>query len=515
MHKDTPGDVRLLKKWKKGFWNLLFSKMTLFLLLFLAQFLLLLAVLFWLTDFLPHAIGGQYLITFGMVLYLINSRLDPTAKLTWLVVIMITPVFGSLLYLFTVKDFGHRAMKKRLAAITGSTATLLPQTGAAGRSACPGTLAHYVYHHGGYPVYADTQVVYLPSGEEKLQRLLTELEQAKDFIFLEYFIIEEGVMWGQILDVLIRKAAEGVDVRVIYDGTCEFTLLPKQYPSMLKAHGIHCKVFSPFIPFVSTHYNFRDHRKILVIDGHTAFNGGINLADEYIGVRKKFGHWKDAAVMLKGPAVKSFTKMFLENWNLSEAKPDYSQLQAAVNPVSAQGLVMPYADQPLDGERVGENVYLDLINRANTYIYIMTPYLILDAELENALIFAAARGVRVKLILPGIPDKKLPYALAKTHYEALLQGGVEIYEYTPGFVHAKVFLCDGREAVVGTINLDYRSLYHHFECATYINGAPCLQDIHADFETTMKKCRRVTPNTKQSIGLQLLGRLCKLFAPLL
>lgn len=515
MRKDAPGDTRLLKKWQKGLWNLLFSKILLFLVLLLVQFLLLLAVLFRLTEFLPHAIGGQYLITFGMVLYLINSRLDPSAKLTWLVAIMISPVFGSLLYLVTVKDLGHRTMKKRLCAIANNTATALPQT--AGLQCAPGptALAHYVYHHGGYPIFQNTQVTYLPSGEEKLRRLLDELEHAKHFIFLEYFIIEEGVMWGQILDVLIRKAAQGVDVRVIYDGTCEFTLLPKQYPDMLKARNIQCKVFSPFIPFVSTHYNFRDHRKILVIDGNTAFNGGINLADEYIGVRQKFGHWKDAAVMLKGPAVKSFTKMFLDNWNLDEPKPDYTPLQVDAAPVCVPGFVMPYADQPLDGERVGENVYLDLINRANRFVYIMTPYLILDAELENALLYAAARGIRVKLILPGIPDKKLPYALAKTHYEALLQGGVEIYEYTPGFVHAKVFLCDGREAIVGTINLDYRSLYHHFECATYINGAPCLDDIHRDFEDTLQKCRRITPDTRQPLGLQLLGRLCKIFAPLM
>lgn len=518
MYKHRSGGVRLLKRWQKGFWNLLFSKMSLFLILLLGQFALLLGLLIRLADFVPHVLGGQFLLTCGMLLYLINSRLDPTAKITWLVVIMVSPVFGSLLYLFTDKDLGHRAMKRRLATITGQTADLLPQTAADGlQSRQPGAaaLAHYVHHQSGFPIFTDTQVEYLPSGDEKLRRLLIELENAQSFILLEYFIIEEGVMWGQILDVLLRKAAQGVDVRLIYDGTCEFTLLPKEYPAMLKAHGIRCKVFAPFVPFVSTHYNYRDHRKILVIDGHTAFNGGVNLADEYIGVKQKFGHWKDAAVMLKGSAARAFTLMFLQIWNLDEPKPDYGPLEQIPVPTPSTGYVMPYPSQPLDGKQMGKNIYMDLLNRATEYVSIMTPYLILDAELENALLFAAARGVNVRLILPGIPDKKIPYALAKTHYGALLKGGVEIYEYTPGFVHAKVFLCDDREAVVGTINLDYRSLYHHFECATYLNGVPCLQDIARDFDATFDKCRRITQDTRQSFGTRLSGKLCKLFAPLL
>ena len=518
MRAESTGDVRLLKKWQKGLWNLLFSKTALFLILLLGQFLLLLGLMLRLADFLPHVLGGQFLLTCTMVLYLVNSRLDPTAKLTWMAVILVSPVFGSLVYLFTERELGHRAMKKRLSDINHQTANLLTQLPAESlRCKDPGVaaLSHYIYKHGGYPIFPDTKVEYFSSGEEKLRRLLEELEKAESFIFLEYFIIEEGVMWGQILDVLIRKAAQGVDVRVLYDGTCELTLLPKEYPSMLKKKGIRCKVFSPFIPFASTHYNYRDHRKILVIDGHTAFNGGINLADEYIGAKIKFGHWKDAAVMLKGSAVQSFTMMFLQNWNLDEKTPDYTPLQKVPLPEAAAGLVMPYADQPLNAEQVGKNVYLDLIHRATDYVYIMSPYLILDTELENALTFAAARGVQIKLILPGIPDKKLPYALAKTHYQALLASGVEIYEYTPGFVHAKVFLCDGQEAIVGTINLDYRSLYHHFECATYLHGVPCLQDIAKDFENTFQKCSRITPETRQRWRVRLLGRLCKLIAPLL
>ena len=513
--------VRLLKKGTAGLKNLLFSRMTLCLLFLALQILILFAGLLRFGAFLPHIVGGQFLLTCGMVLYLFNSKLDATAKLTWLVLIMVAPVFGSLLYLFSIRELGHRAMKKRVGEIAAQSSTALTQpadTQEALAAACPGAaaLARYVRSSGGYPIYQNTEVRYFPSGEAKLARLLEALEQAKEFIFLEYFIIEEGLMWGQILEVLIRKAAQGVDVRVMYDGTCEFMLLPKGYSKKLAAHGIRCKVFSPVIPLVSTHYNYRDHRKILVIDGHTAFTGGINLADEYINAKPKFGHWKDTAVMLRGEAAQNLTLLFLQNWCLDEKTPDFTGYLRS-QPVAAPGFVMPYGDNPLDGQRVGRQVYIDILNRAQKYVMIMTPYLILDGETENALRYAAARGVEVKLILPGIPDKAIPYALAKTHYPALLDAGVEIYEYTPGFVHAKVFLSDDREAVVGTINLDYRSLHHHFECAAYLLDCPCLRQIREDFDATLAQCRRVDAAAlKQEPRLRrIMGRIAKLFAPLL
>ena len=326
-------------------------------------------------------------------------------------------------------------------------------------------------------------------------------------------------MWGRILEILARKVAEGVDVRVLYDGTCEFSILPHDYPKRLQALGIRCKVFAPISPFISTHYNYRDHRKILVIDGHTAFNGGVNLADEYINHTQRFGYWKDAAVMLQGEAVRSFTLMFLQMWSIDERQPEFDRfLKAPAQPAeNARGFVLPYGDCPLDSEKVGEMVYIDILNRARRYVHIMTPYLILDGELETALKFAAERGVEVSLILPGIPDKAAPYALAKTHYASLLASGVKIYEYTPGFVHAKVFVSDDHEAVVGTINLDYRSLYHHFECATYLCGTSCIPDIEEDFQTTLAQCRTATMETlrKEKWTRKLAGFLLKAVAPLL
>ena len=517
MEQNKP--LRLLKKWQKGLWNLLFSRMALVITLLVIQLGLLLSAFAWFRDFLPQIIGGQFLLTAAMLLHLISRPLDPTAKLTWFAVIAALPVFGSLLYLFSLKELGHRALSKRIRQIGLETRDLLSQSPATAlEDTDPGAaaLCEYVRRTGGYPVWAHTDVTYFPLGERKFHRLLEELEQATDFIFLEYFIIEEGIMWGRILEILARKAAQGVDVRVLYDGTCEFILLPRGYKQKLERLGIRCKVFSPFAPLVSTYYNFRDHRKILIIDGHTAFNGGVNLADEYINEKQKFGHWKDTAVMLRGEAVRNLTLMFLQNWAIDEKITDFSNFLTSPS-VEAKGFVMPYGDNPLDGHRVGQRVYLDLLNRARKTVSIMTPYLILDAETENALKYAAARGVTVRLILPGIPDKKIPYALAKTHYKALLESGVEIYEYTPGFVHAKVFLVDDREAVVGTINLDYRSLYHHFECATWMWGTECIRDIREDFRQTLSQCRRVTAETveQEKGSLRLLGYLFKLFAPLL
>lgn len=516
--------ISLLEKGKRGFSRIIFSRLGLILLLLVLQVLVLFGIFHWFEAFLPHIYGGAVIFTVCMILYLLNSRLDPTAKITWLVIILVLPLFGAILFFFVQSDLGHRALKSRSQQLTEETLDLLPKNQEVAemlKAENPGAaaLAHYIARTGDFPVYNHTKVTYFPLGEDKFKELLVQLEQAKHFIFLEYFIIDEGIMWGKVLEILARKAKEGVDVRVMYDGTCEFTTLPHDYPKRLESLGIQAKMFAPFTPFVSTIYNYRDHRKILVIDGHTAFNGGINLADEYINVFPKHGHWKDTAVMLQGEAARSFTLMFLQMWSLDLKEPDFSPCLEfpAVPHTEAKGFVIPYGDCPVDSYKVGEQVYMDILNRAHQYVHIMTPYLILDGELENALCFAAQRGVDVQIMLPGIPDKKVPYGLAWTHYAALLDAGVKIYEYTPGFIHAKVFVADGREAVVGTINLDYRSLYHHFECATYMYEGDCIPDIEADFQSTLKQCRTVTPEYIKSVPLsrKLRGCLLKSIAPLL
>ena len=520
------GGLRLLKKGKRGILRVIFGRTGLILVLLLLQVGVLFSVFQWFGALVPHLFGGAMAFTAFMVVYLLNSDMDNSAKITWLVVIAIVPVLGVVLFWWTKGEVGHRMLKHRLKQLEEETRSELPQDPAAlehleKQNDGAASLANYLRGHGGgFPVYENTRVTYFPSGEAKFAELLKQLEQAEHYIFLEYFIVSEGLMWGRILEILARKAAKGVDVRVMYDGTCELTTLPRDYPQRLEKLNIACKVFSPLQPFVSTHYNYRDHRKVLVIDGKVGFTGGVNLADEYINAVEKYGRWKDAAVMLEGEGVRSLTALFLQMWGIAQ-EPEFNEFlkQPIPAPAEAKGFVAPYGDCPLDGERVGELVYIDLLNRARKYIHIMTPYLILDGELETALKFAAERGVDVHLILPGKPDKKFPYALAKTHYAALLRSGVKISEWVPGFVHAKVFVVDDREAVVGTINLDYRSLYHHFEDAVWMVEMPCIPAIEEDFQRTLAQCRSVAP-TKQSIWqgkwlLRLSGHLLKAIAPLL
>ena len=345
------------------------------------------------------------------------------------------------------------------------------------------------------------------------------MEKAEKFIFLEYFIVEKGYMWAKILEVLQRKVAEGVEVRLMYDGTCAFNYLPYRYPDEIKKMGIQCKMFSPILPVLSTHYNNRDHRKILVIDGKVGFTGGVNIGDEYINRRSPFGHWKDTAIMLEGDGVEGLTQMFLQMWNVTEKCEDFGKYLQKENCgiQDDSGFILPFGDSPFDRELIGETVYMDIINRAEDYVHIMTPYLIIDHEMETALCYAAKRGVDVKLILPHIPDKKMPFALAKTHYPQLLKAGVRIFEYTPGFVHAKVFSSDGRKAVVGTINLDYRSLYLHFEDGVWIYRNQVIYDIKKDFTDTLEYCNPVSLEfcRGRNIAVRAMQSILRLFAPML
>ena len=515
--------LRLLKRGRRGLLRAIFSRAGFITLFLLLQVALLFVGYVYLQEYLPHYYTVATVLTALMGLYLINSRHEPNAKITWLLVILVLPVFGGLLYFYTRSDLGHRLLRDRYAELAKKSRERLKQSPEAlermeDEAPEMAGLARYVSRSCGFPVYDRTQVRYFPLGDALFPVLLEELEKAEKFIFLEFFVVDEGEMWGRILEILARKAAQGVDVRLLYDGTNEFFTLPRNYPKRLHVLGISCRVFAPVTPFVSTHYNYRDHRKILVIDGKTAITGGVNLADEYINRVHRFGHWKDCAVMLKGLAVRSFTLMFLQMWSMEDGvlEPE-SFLGQPVEPQEAGGLVLPYADCPLDRERVGEWVYLDILNRARRYVHIMTPYLILDEEMLTALRFAAERGVDVSLILPGIPDKRLPYALAKTHYGVLLASGVKIYEYSPGFIHAKLFVSDDREATVGTVNLDFRSLYHHFECGAYLQGTDCIREIEADFLATREQCRLVTEETvkKEKLHVKLEGALMKVIAPLL
>ena len=462
-----------------------------------------------------------------MTIYIVNSDINPSYKIAWIIPLLVFPIFGVLFYLFFGNNHSGDRLRKRMNSYNNECKLLLPQNEELMKKLHSDTRvvekqANYLYNYGGYPVYTNTTTTYFPLGEDKFVAMLVELEKAERFIFLEYFIIQEGKMWNTILEILERKAAQGVDVRVIYDDIgCLFTL-PYKYNEQLEEKGIKCKVFNEFKPIWSAKMNNRDHRKILVIDGHTAFNGGINLADEYINVIEKHGHWKDTAVMLKGEAVWSFTMMFLTMWNyLNDTKPDdyahFMPRREDIEQYKDGGYVIPYTDSPLDDEPVGENVYLNIINDAKEYVYITTPYLIIDNEMQTALILAAKSGIDVRIITPHIADKWFVHAVTRAHYRKLVKFGVKIYEYTPGFIHAKNFVSDDSVAVVGTINLDFRSLYLHFECATWMYKTQSVMDVKEDYFKTLEVCQEVTYSDCIKVNIfKRIGRaLLRLFAPMM
>ena len=512
----------------RGLWKIIFGRTTILVLLLFIQVMILFGG-FMILD--RQILVFNYMCGFLAVIilmYLLNVRQNSSFKLMWIIFILAVPVAGVTFYIYTRLQPGTRFISRRVRELVEEERPfLLPDRAMMEKvyetSKPEAGLFRYIHDKGKYPAYGNASIKYFPLGEDKFKEMIYQLERARDFIFLEYFIVERGHMWNTILDILVRKAREVVEVRFMYDGTCTLSLLPKNYNRRMEALGIKCKIFSPMMPFLATHQNNRDHRKILVIDGHTAFTGGVNLADEYINEKVRFGHWKDTAIMVKGKAVNNFTLMFLQMWNIEEKRKEnygrymYTGEERYDASMRNGGYVVPYGDSPFDGENVGENVYLDILNTANEYVHIMTPYLILDEELLNAITFAAQRGVDVKIILPHIPDKKYAYWLARTHYKELITEGVRLYEYTPGFIHAKVFTSDDEKAVVGTINLDFRSLYLHFECAAYIWKNPVIGDIENDFQMTLEKCQKVTmENCNQyNIIYRIIGRALRLIAPLM
>lgn len=517
--------MEVKKKTKKGIFHIVFSRTALVFLLLIFQVVLLFEMFTSLVKYAPVMYLLLLILGSAVVIYIINRKENPAFKMSWILFVMAIPIVGMLFYLFTRVQIGTRFIGKRLQDLSLETKPYMEQDeeiieDLRVSKPANANLAHYMSRQAGYPIKRNTSVKYFPLGEDKFEQLKTELRQAKKFIFMEYFIVEQGIMWDSILEILEEKVKEGVEVRFMYDGMCCIALLPYHYPETLQEKGIKCKMFSPIKPILSTHQNNRDHRKICVIDGHTAFTGGINLADEYINQKERFGHWKDTAVMIKGDAVQNFTIMFLQMWNVTEhQKEDYEKYLTPVQEELRRelGYVLPYGDSPFDNENIGEQVYLHILNHAKKYVHIMTPYLILDNEMVTNLTYAAKSGIEVIIIMPHIPDKWYAFAVAKTYYEELIEAGVQIYEYTPGFVHAKVFVSDDDTATVGTINLDYRSLYLHFECGTFIYNNPVVWNIEKDFQETLKKCQKVSVMDLRTRGtvMTVAGRVLRLIAPLM
>lgn len=519
----TVEEVR--KKAKRGLVQVVFSRGVVMSFLLLLQLVLFITTVNYFSAYDTPIYIAMTCLSVIVVIRIINEKGNPAFKLAWVVPVMGLPIVGACFYLYCKTQQVPKRMKNKLQELWIEIRPYMREdmlTREELRLSNPANanLAYFLSNRLGYPVHRNTKISYFSIGEEKFEALLCELKKAKKFIFMEYFIVEESFMWDEILEVLEAKVQEGVEVRFMYDGMCSIELMPYNYPKILKAKGIKCKVFSPVIPVLSTHQNNRDHRKITVIDGKIGFMGGINLGDEYINRKERFGHWKDTAIMLEGEAVQSLTMMFLQMWNINERLKEKfdkytSEKSDTVKP--ELGFVLPYGDSPYDDENVGEEVYLHILQHAKKYVHIMTPYLILDNEMLTNLTHAAKSGIEVIIIMPDIPDKWYAFALAQTYYEELIEAGVQIYQYTPGFVHAKMFVSDNDTAVVGTINLDYRSLYLNFECGTFIYKNRVVGAIEKDFQDTLHVSRKITlmDVKNRSVKTKVAGNIFRMIAPLL
>ena len=510
---------------KKGLFRIVFSRTGIILLLILIQLIWFLRFPYYLGVYLKYFYGVFVILEVLVIVYIINEEENPAFKMTWMLFVIALPFMGTPFYIFVKMQLKNSPMRGRLSELRLKDAEYMRQDKDtvdalwASKSA-NANLAYYLSKRVGYPVYRNTQVKYFPLGEDKFRAMVSELRNATKFIFMEYFIVEYGLMWDTILNILKRKAADGVEVRFMYDGMCAISMLPYNYPERLRKFGINCKMSNPMKPFLSTVQNNRDHRKICVIDGRVGFTGGVNIGDEYINKKKRFGHWKDTAVMLKGDAVQSLTMMFLEMWNVEEREEENYRryLTPRARTLKRElGYVIPYADSPFDNENVGEEVYFHILNHAKKYVHIMTPYLILDNEMMTTLKRVAKCGIEVIIIMPHIPDKWYAFAVAKTYYKELIESGVQIFEYTPGFVHAKVFVSDDDTATVGTINLDYRSLYLHFECGAFIYNNREVDKIERDFQKTLTRCHKVTlvEAKGQTLLTKMSEKILRLIAPLM
>lgn len=442
----------------------------------------------------------------------------------WLIIMFLVPVIGAFVFMLLSSNDTSKKEYTRYEASKEEIQKYLCQDEEIDQlkeqNADAYTQARYLYSTVQMPCLGNTIATYYSIGEGFHSALLADLETAQEFIFMEYFIIEEGSMWNPIHEILKRKAKTGISVYVMYDDFGCMVTLPEHYYEQLESEGIHCQPSNKFTPILSHLHNNRDHRKITVIDGRIGYTGGINLADEYINAIVKHGHWKDTAVRLEGEAVRNLTALFLESWN-SQSKRWLECsifMKRSASYKQANGVVIPFGDgpSPIYKENIGKTVYLNMIHSAKYYLYITTPYLICDHEIMNALRIAAQRGVDVRLIVPHIPDKKAIFLMTRSSYRPLIESGVRIYEYTPGFIHAKNFVCDDKFAVCGTINLDYRSFVHHFECGTWMYGTDCIADMKEDFLNTLAVSEEVTEGkAKLHPWERLPAELMKVFTPLL
>lgn len=451
----------------------------------------------------------------------LNYKDESTSyKISWIVLILLIPVIGVIIYI--ISRIGTRRNLRKINKIDSGIDVFSNENPSVLENIKNQNKQRYnetrlIKNVSGYPTYINTKVNYFPSGELMYKELIKELKSAKKFIFIEYFIISKGKMWDEILEILKEKSKNGVEVRILVDYIGSMLVLPNNFRKILRKNNIKFKIFNPIKLILNFMLNYRDHRKIIIIDGKVAFNGGINIGDEYINLYKKYGYWKDSAICIKGEAVYSFTVMFLRMWQSITKKAENFKKYKPRNEIHEnKGIIMPYASGPEKLDSTAEDIYLNIINSAKDYVYITTPYLIVGYEMILSLSLAAKRGVDVRIITPYIPDKKIIQVLTRSHYDKLLDSGVKIYEYTPGFIHSKTFVSDNECAIVGTINMDYRSLFLHFECATYMYNVPVINNIYKDFLETQSVSMKIEKEKwkKRSFFRKVIESILRLFAPL-
>lgn len=503
--------------------NRIFNQLTITVFLILVQMGYYALLLIRLSEYASWINMAFMVIAFLMCLFIIWRDDNPAYKIAWILTVCLFPILGVTMYVFFGNKRPSRPLKRKIEPMEKLHRSDLVQKDEL-KEITSGRLldtVRYVSNHGPYPAWNDTKNRYYPLADYAFPELLEDLKKAEHFIFMEYFIISDGGMWRSIFEVLKEKARDGVDVRLIYDDFGSLPTMPKHFVKELRDAGIKVLTFNPIKPIVSLVYNNRDHRKITVIDGYVGYTGGFNLADEYINEEERFGHWKDSGLRLEGEAVWNFTVMFLVMWNaFIPTEASFDQFKPSVyhpEPFEGDGgIVQPYSDSPLDEENTGENVYLEIIQQAEDYVYIFTPYLVIDNEMQTALTMAAKRGVDVRIVTPGIPDKKMVFRLTRSYYKSLMKAGVKIYEYKPGFIHAKSYLSDDRVGVVGTINMDYRSLYLHFECATLMVGCEALKTLKEDCLDTFSHSKLVEEkDLKNNFFGLLLDGILRALSPLL
>ena len=504
--------------------RLLMSKYGFSITIILIELILVFGIILYMSQIAPIIwVTLVFLISVATVIAIVNRSMSPESKVTWLIVTFV-PVFGPLLYLM----FGERRLSKKelkqlqelnsIAFHENNGRQLHLQLQETDKPAY-GIINALLHMDSNAEVYDHTDSQFFANGEEMWQQMLEDLKRAEKFIFLEYYIVDEGLMWDSILEVLEEKAAQGVEVKMLYDDIGCMVTLPGDYTVHLRSKGIDAHKFNKVIPRMTVAYNNRDHRKILVIDGQISYTGGINLADEYINRIERFGHWKDSGIRIDGPATQAFTRLFLMNWYINRGEiSDFDQYHLENQTRHGSGLCIPYGSgpKPIYKTKVGKIVYQNLINQAEDFVYITTPYLIIDYDLTEDIKNAAMRGVDVRIVTPHIPDKKLIQLVTRGAYPDLLSAGVRIFEYTPGFIHSKQMIVDDRFAAVGTINLDYRSLVHHYENAVLLYKTESIADIRQDFEDIFEVSQEIFSDTINPTWYQMIIKeVTQLFAPML